>query len=437
MADERLYSSQVLHEGTLQPATLLISGSAIADVVAGRLPDSLELNGAVLPGIVDSHVHLNEPGRAEWEGFETATRAALAGGITTLVDMPLNSSPVTTTPAAFEAKLRAAEGKLAVDVAYWGGVIPGNTHELQAMASLGVRGFKCFMIDSGLPEFPAVDDVSLLQAMQELARLGLPLLAHAERDEQPDQTPNNWHSTKFSDFLASRPPRFEDDAIHLLLKLAEQTGCHVHVVHLSSANTLPAIATAKARGVKITVETCPHYLTFAAEEIPDGATEFKCTPPIRFAENRERLWAGLRDGHIDAVVCDHSPCTPALKNRDTGDFGDAWGGIASLGVSLSAVWTEAHRRGFTLPQVMRWMTANPAALAGLQKKGHLRKNADADFIVFHPDTEFVVRGAELHHKHKLTPYEGKTLRGAVQQTFMRGHAVTVNQRAGHSLRGQQ
>lgn len=433
---ESIFSERVVYAGRVGPATIILDNDRIRDVVATRLPSAEVTPHVIMPGIVDCHVHMNEPGRTEWEGFASATRAASLGGITTLVDMPLNSTPVTTTARALEAKLHAAEGQLSVDVGYWGGVVPGNRNELAAMADLGARGFKCFMIDSGLEDFPATDDETLLGAMQELARLDLPLLVHAERDEG-GISEAAWSSVRFADFLASRPERFEDDAIAVVLRLAEKTGCHVHIVHLSSTNLLPRIAEAKARGVRITVETCPHYLTFAAEEIADGATEFKCTPPIRSAQNRERLWQGLREGVIDLVVCDHSPCTPALKNKTTGDFSSAWGGIASLQVSLAAVWTEANRRGFGLSDIVRWMSERPAVLAGFTSKGKIQAQAHADLVLFDPEETFVVHGERLEHRHKLTPYDGLSLQGVVKRTLLRGADIGLfsNGHAPPPLRG--
>src|SRR3954452_14718958 len=322
----------------------------------------------LLPGMVDSHVHVNDPGRTEWEGFESATRAAAAGGVTTIVDMPLNSIPPTVDVAALEVKRKAADAQTWVDVGFWGGAVPGNLDDLRPLHDAGVFGFKCFLLHSGVDEFPALSPQELAEAMRELSAFDGLLIVHAEDAHRIDAaTPPN--GAKYLDFLHSRPREAENDAVAGVIGLARQTGCRVHILHVSSADVLPLIADARANGVRITAETCPHYLTFAAEEIPDGATQYKCCPPIRQAANRELLWNGLRDGTIDLVVSDHSPSTIVLKHLDTGDFGTAWGGIASLQLGLSAVWTEARRRGFTLSDIVRWMSAAPARQTGLITKG--------------------------------------------------------------------
>jgi allantoinase len=384
---------------------------------------------ALLPGVVDTHAHLNEPGRTEWEGFVTGTAAAAAGGTTTVVDMPLNAIPPTTTVEALELKAAHAQGRCAVDHAFWGGLVPGNLAELEPMVRAGVCGFKAFLIDSGVEEFPKVERDELLAALPLLARLGVPLIAHAELDlgaSGLDVSP------KYTDYLRSRPPAWEQAAIRLLIELAEQTSARVHIVHLSSADALPEIAAARARGVRLTVETCPHYLTFAAEEIPDGATEFKCAPPIREAANRERLWRGLAEGQIDLVVSDHSPCTPALKRREEGDFSAAWGGIASLQLSLCATWTglreRAARLGLTadaaLVRLAQWTAGAPAALAGLDgAKGRIAVGSDADLVAFDPDARYILAPEMIHHRHKLTPYLGRTFHGRVEGTYLRGVPV--------------
>ena len=377
-----------------------------------RIPDDCVL----LPGLVDSHVHVNEPGRTEWEGFASATSAAAAGGVTTIVDMPLNSVPPTTTVAGLRAKQAAAQGAVHVDTAFWGGAVPGNLDELRPLHEAGVAGFKCFLLPSGVEEFPPLDEAGLRAAMAVIASFGGVLIAHAEAATEvgvPD-------GPSYRAFVDSRPPSAETRAISALLAVAQQTGCRVHIVHLSAADALPLIADAKAAGLPVTAETCPHYLTFAAEQIPDGATQFKCCPPIRDAANRERLWDGLRDGVIDCVVSDHSPCPPELKR---GEFGDAWGGIASVQLGLSAVWTQAARRGFSLVDVVRWMCAAPATLAGLTSKGAIAPGFDADFAVVAPDETWVVDPALLRHRHPVTPYAGATLRGVVRETWLHGTRI--------------
>ena len=381
----------------------------------------------VMPGLVDAHVHVNEPGRTEWEGFMTATRAAAAGGVTTLVDMPLNSIPPTTTLNGFSEKLAAANGQCWIDVAFWGGVIPGNTKELEPLLNAGVRGFKCFLIHSGVDEFPHVTESNLFEAMPELARLNSVLLVHAEvpepietaAGELKDNNPQDYQT-----FLKSRPRASENEAVALMIRLCRETGARVHIVHHSSSDVLPLLKAAREEGLPLTIETCPHYLTFAAEEIPDGATHFKCCPPVRERENREKLWAALADGTIDMIVSDHSPCTPNLKLQETGDFLEAWGGIAALQFSLPAIWTQLQKRGFGLQELTRWMSAAPAKLAGLDKrKGKLAVGYDADIVIFQPEKEFRVIPEIIEFKNKLTPYSGMSLRGVIETTYVRGAKI--------------
>jgi len=379
----------------------------------------------VMPGLVDTHVHINEPGRTEWEGFFTATRAAAAGGITTLIEMPLNSIPATTTVAAFHKKLAAAVGKLSVDTGFWGGVVPGNAHELHGLWEAGCFGFKCFLIDSGVQEFASVGEADLREALPILERIGAPLLAHCELPgliiEAAKHFPDNASRTSYRTWLALRPRAAENEAIDLLLRLGAEFGARVHIVHLSSADAIPVLRKVKANGQAVTVETCPHYLTFASEEIPERATQFKCAPPIRERENREQLWAGLREGAIDMIATDHSPCPPEMKRQDSGDFLAAWGGVSSLQLSLSAVWTEAKRRGFSLTHLARWLCEAPARLASLdQQKGAIAPGHDADLVIWNPEAGFTVDPALLHHRHKLTPYAGRDLIGIVEATFLRG-----------------
>jgi len=372
---------------------------------------------------VDTHVHMNDPGRADWEGVEHAAAAAAAGGITTIVDMPLNSIPPTTTVAGLEAKRDAIRGRAAVDVAFWGGVGPGNLADVEPLARAGVLGFKCFLAPSGVPEFEHVREADLRRACPTLAALGLPLLVHAE---SPDalRVPNASHPRQYTTWLASRPPAAEQRAIELLVGLSAEFGVRIHVVHLASADALESLRAARARGLPITVETCPHYLTFAADEIADGATLFKCAPPIREREHRERLWQGLREGDIDLVASDHSPAPPSMKCADGGDFVSAWGGIASLQISCPAVWTGASTRGFSIVDVVHWMSAAPARLAGLSnRKGAIASGQDADLVIWDPEDEFVVDAAQLRHRHPLTPYAGRTLRGRVRTTFLRGERI--------------
>jgi allantoinase len=410
----------VLPEGT-RAAAVAVSGASIAAVesYAERLDAAREVDLGtlpLLPGLVDTHVHVNEPGRTEWEGFATATRAAAAGGVTTVCDMPLNSLPPTTSVAALRDKRAAAAGKCWVDVAFWGGAVPGNAGSLSALHQAGVIGFKCFLLDSGVPEFPPLAAAELRSVLGSLAAMDALLIVHAEDGSQIAAASGR----DFGSFVASRPPAAERRAIEKVVAAAAATGARAHIVHLSAAECVAMIAGAKAAGIRLTAETCPHYLFFASEEVPDGATEFKCCPPIRNAANRGALWRGLEDGIIDCVVSDHSPCPPELKSPRSGDFGAAWGGIASLQLGLSAVWTAARRRGRTLDNLARWMAAAPAALAGLPAKGRIAVGCDADLAAFDPEESFVVDPARLEHRHPVTPYAGRTLTGRIRQTWLRG-----------------
>jgi allantoinase len=380
-----------------------------------------------MPGLVDAHVHVNEPGRTDWEGYTTATRAAAAGGVTTIVDMPLNSIPPTTTQAGFAEKLAAAEGQAWVDIAFWGGVVPGNTNQLAVLLEDGVRGFKCFLIHSGVDEFPHVEESDLLKAMPELARLGSVLLVHAELPGPIDRAGAELAGADpraYDTFLRSRPRESENEAIAQMVRLCRETGARVHIVHHSSSDALATVAAAKAEGLPFTVETCPHYLTFAAEDIPPGATHYKCCPPVRERENREKLWQAMRDGTIDMVVSDHSPCTPDLKLRTSGDFMEAWGGISTLQFGLPVLWTGARSRGFGLEDISGWMSAATAKLAGLDdRKGFLKEGYDADIAIWRPEREFTVETAAIEFKNKVTPYDGMELFGVVEATYVSGRKV--------------
>jgi allantoinase len=397
-------------------------------------PDVLETGPDVvlLPGLVDTHVHVCEPGNTEWEGFATATRAAAAGGITTLVDMPVDSVPATVSTGALDLKRRAARGQCLVDVGFWGGVVPGNLAELAALHDAGVLGFKCFLADSGSDEFPPVDGSQLTAALRLLRGLAAPLLVHAESAEAAAASPHRG-GRRYADYLAAHPRGVENLAVAQVIEAARATGGQAHIVHLSSSDALPMIASARADGVRLTAETCPHYLTLAAEEIADGATAAKCSPPVREAANRELLWAGLRDQILDLVVSDHSPCTAAMKDPGAGDFGAAWGGISSLQLSLPLVWTQARRRGFTLADVARWMAERPARLAGLAGKGRIAPGYDADFCLFAPGEPFAVDPGRLHHRHPVTPYDGHILTGVVRGTMLRGKLTSEGRPAGRLL----
>lgn len=424
---------RVVTPGAVTPASIHIRDGVISTVAAyDEIPPACEVievgaDSVVMPGLVDTHVHINEPGRTHWEGFQTATRAAAVGGVTSLVEMPLNSIPPTTSLENFKEKLAAARGECSVDVGFWGGVVPGNTAELQTLFDAGVVGFKCFLVHSGVDEFPNVTEADLREAMPELARMGALLIVHAEVPEPIEEALDEEKDAdlrKYSTFLRSRPREAEDRAVELMISLSRETGARVHIVHHSSSNALPALRQAKAEGVKITVETCPHYLCFTAEQIADGATEFKCCPPIRERENREKLWSALDEGLIEMVVSDHSPCPPAMKSLDTGNFLEAWGGISSLQLRLPVMWTLARARGFSINHLAEWLCSAPARLVGLdERKGTIAAGFDADIVIWNPEKEFRVEPPMIHHRHKLTPYNGRILSGAVEQTYLRGRKV--------------
>jgi allantoinase len=440
-----LRSRRVVTPSGVRPATLIIDRETIARIDSYDLDlegaDAIDAgNDVVMPGVVDAHVHVNEPGRTEWEGFEHATRAAAAGGVTTIVDMPLNSIPATTDHAAFQQKQEAARGRLAIDVGFWGGVVPGNAHAIEWLWVAGVLGFKCFLVPSGVPEFQHVTEEDLDQALSVLARLGAPLLVHAELPGHIASVPSAAGAQRsYGAYLASRPMEAERAAIDLMIRLAEHHRARVHIVHVSSAEGAQRIHDAKGRGVRITGETCPHYLTFESGEIADGATVFKCAPPIRDQSARAALWDALDCGALDLVASDHSPAPPSMKALDSGDFMSAWGGIASLQLLLPAVWTGARANGMSLDCIANWLAARPAALAGLAgRKGSFTPGADADIVVWDPDDSFVVDPRRLFHRHPLTPYAGRRLHGVVHQTWLRGEVVYDGRRhlrtdAGHII----
>jgi allantoinase len=432
MTLQAFLSRRVVTPDGILPRAILVDGEKIRAVVpVDQAPPDAQIqdfgNDAILPGLVDSHVHINDPGRAGWEGFHHATRAAAAGGYTFLVDMPLNCLPATTTVSALESKREAARGQCRVDWGAWGGVVSDNQKHIEPLAADGVLGFKCFLIDAGIDGFTMVTEHELRQALPHVVRTGLPLLVHAELAGPVDAATvalghSDWRS--YTTYLKSRPDEAELSAIRLLLTLCREYDFRLHIVHLSTSEALPALNAARAEGLPVTVETCPHYLYLAAEEIGDGATLSKCAPPIRSRENRERLWQALREGEIDLIATDHSPCPPAMKRVEEGNFQTAWGGISSLSLALTLMWTEASERGFTLSNVAQWMAQGPAELSGFgTRKGRIAAGYDADMVVFDPEAEFIVTKEQLYYRHPVSPYLGEKLRGIVKATYLRGKPV--------------
>jgi len=425
-------SRRVVTPQGVRPAAILVEGELVREVVTPeQVPAGADLQDfgetAILPGLVDSHVHINDPGRADWEGFETATRAAAAGGYTLLVDMPLNCLPATTTVEGLDAKRAAAKDRCRVDWAAWGGVVADNQNAIESLAHAGVPGFKCFLVPPGIDGFTMVTEAQLRAALPHVARTGLPLLVHAELPGPIDRATQELEDADWScypTYLKSRPEEAELSAIRLLLSLCREYNFRLHIVHLSASQALPELRAARSDGLAVSVETCPHYLHIAAETIPKGATLFKCAPPIRSRDNCEKLWQGLRDGIIDLVATDHSPCPLEMKGLADGSFKTAWGGIASLSVALPVMYTEARARGFTLADIARWMAEAPAKLARCDKqKGRIAAGYDADFVVFEPEDEFEISRDRLHYRHVVSPYLGEKLQGVVKATYLRGKEV--------------
>ena len=438
MFDWAISGNNICTPNGLQKAVVLISKGSITDVVLhGTIPTDerlIEVNDQiVMPGIIDPHVHINEPGRTNWEGFATATSAAAAGGITTLVDMPLNSSPVTTTAEAFDKKVAAAQNQLQVNCGFWGGLVPGNDNEIEKLIDKGVLGFKAFLTHSGIDDFPNVTEADLRKAMPLIAKYNLPLLVHCELTDDNRELPtsrdglsisNTPSPTSYQHYLSSRPKAWEDKAIALMIQLCEEYQCRVHIVHLSSANSIAPIQQAKQKGLPLTVETAQHYLYFNAEAIPDAQTAYKCAPPIREKANNEQLWQALQEGIIDFVATDHSPAPPELKEITSGNLIKAWGGIASLQLALPILYTGARKRNIPLSYIAKWLCENPARLPGLQNsKGKIAKGYDADLVLWNQDQSFTVHAEQLYHKHKITPYANEQLYGSVVQTWLAGTPI--------------
>jgi allantoinase len=440
MLQKAIVSERVVTPDGMRKAAVLISEGRIAEIFPSLPAGEFDIidvgNSVLMPGIVDPHVHINEPGRTGWEGFDTATRSALAGGITTLVDMPLNSSPVTTTISAFDAKLKATRDKLHVNCGFWGGIIPGNEKEVEPLIENGVLGFKAFLTHSGIVDFPNVTESDLRKVMPLIAKHNLPLLVHCELETVAiDQS--DFNTGSYKDYLSSRPKRWEDDAIALMIRLCEEYNCRIHIVHLSSADSISQIAKAKQKRLPISVETGQHYLFFSAEEIRDGETAFKCAPPIRERLNNEKLWQALREGVIDFVATDHSPAPPEMKELGSGNFMKAWGGISSLQFSLPVLWTAAKKHGAGVQDIARWLAEKPAVLPGMQgSKGKIVKGYDADLMVWDPGRSFRVTEKMIRHKHRITPYTGQELSGVVEQVWLAGEKVFDQGKYLHLNRGK-
>ncbi len=427
MPDAAIISDRVITPAGTVKGAVLIKDGKIADIVSklpeGDFPVTDVGDKILMPGVIDPHVHINEPGRTDWEGFDTATKAAIAGGITTLVDMPLNSSPVTTTAKALDEKIKATVGQLHTNCGFWGGVVPGNEKEIEPLIEKGVPGFKAFLTHSGIDEFPNVTEEDLRKVMPIIAKYGLPLLVHCELSSEV-RNQGSAAGTSYQQYLASRPKRWEDDAIALMIRLCEEFNCHVHIVHLSSADSIEPIARARQKGLQLTAETGQHYLYFNAEEIKDVQTQFKCAPPIREKENNEKLWQALKDGIIDFVATDHSPAPPEMKELASGDFMKAWGGISSIQFALPVLWTAAKKHNCSLSDVAKWLCEKPAVVAGIQNsKGKIQKGYDADLVVWDADNTFAVKEHMIQHKHKITPYLDQELYGVVAQTWLAGEKV--------------
>ncbi len=420
-----LRSNTIITPAGIRPGILLLDKGVILDIL-NEIPSDIPVsdlgNKILMPGIIDPHVHINEPGRTEWEGFDTATKAALAGGISTVVEMPLNSSPVTTSLASYQEKIRAARGRIHCHCSFWGGLVPGNEKEIEPMIDSGVRGFKAFLVHSGIDDFPAVSENDLRKVMPVLARNKKPLLVHCEIEsslpgiDHPDPR-------SYNQYLQSRPKKWEDDAIEMMIRLCEEFSCPVHIVHLSSAASLEQISKAKQKGLPLTVETAQHYLFFSAEKIPDGSPSFKCAPPIREKENNEKLWGALKVGLIDFVATDHSPAPSSMKEMDTGNLQKAWGGIAGLQFSLPVLWTAARARGYGPELICQWLCEKPALLPGFSVKGRIEKGFDADLAIWDPEKNFIVTEEIIRHRHKITPYLGEKLTGVVEQVYLAGELV--------------
>ncbi|HEX7846502.1 MAG TPA: allantoinase AllB [Chitinophagaceae bacterium] len=432
-------SERIVTPEGIRSGFVVITDAVIVDIVNSVNGFNNEIpvidvgSKVVMPGIIDPHVHINEPGRTEWEGFDTATRAALASGISSLVDMPLNSSPVTTTVKAFEEKLNAAKDKLHTNCGFWGGIVPGNEKEIEPLIEKGVLGFKAFLTHSGIDEFPNVTEADLRKVMPVIAKHGLPLLVHCELMGNVKSETSN--TTSYSGYLASRPKKWEDDAIALMIRLCEEFHCRVHIVHLSSADSLPQIIAAKKKGLPLTVETAQHYLYFNAENIKDGQTLLKCAPPVREKANNEKLWQALKEGIIDFVATDHSPAPPAMKELSSGDFMKAWGGISSIQFALPVLWTAAKKHNCSLEDIARCLCEKPALLPGLDKKGKIAIGCDADLTIWDPEMKFTVTEEMILHKHKTTPYTGEELYGVVAQTWLTGEMVYDEGKFLHLNRG--
>ena len=435
MAGISIYSDRCWVNNILQPATITFRHGKIEAIDFIKLPAAISYGHLVImPGIIDPHVHVNEPGRTEWEGFNTATLAAAAGGITTIVDMPLNASPVTTTLNAFKQKLEASEGQLNVNCGFYGGLVPHHKKELENLLNEGILGVKCFLVHSGIDEFPESSKQDIVDILPFLKNANLTLLVHCEL--QTSQPPE-WigDAGSYKSYLQSRPREWENNAISMVIELARDFHTPIHIVHVSSSEALPAIALAKASGISISAETCPHYIYFSSEEVQDNNTLFKCAPPIREKENNRLLKEALKSRVLDFIASDHSPAPPELKKVEDGDFIKAWGGIAGLQMMLPASWT-ALKEMITLEEFIPMLTSRPAEFLKLEKqKGAISVGLDADFVIWSPEEKFIVSEDDIYYKHKANPYSGRPMFGMVRCTIVNGINVyqdkqIINKNAG-------
>lgn len=435
MHERKIYSNRVWVENKLQPATLTFN-DGITAIEFNKSDDAEDYgNAIIMPGVIDVHVHINEPGRTEWEGFETATQAAAAGGSTTIIDMPLNASPVTTTLDAFNQKLEASKGKMNVNIGFYAGLIPGNIHHLESLIQAGVQGVKCFLTHSGIDEFPNVTEKDLDEAMPIIAKYNIPVLAHCELYDTEIDCDFDNNPSSYQHYLASRPKKWENDAIDLMIKMCRKHNCPVHIVHVASAEALSKIEAAKKEGLSITAETCTQYIFFNAEDIPDANCIYKCAPPIRERANNDQLKYAFVSGVLDFITTDHSPAPPNIKEMESGNLKKAWGGIAGIQFLLTASWT-ALKETMSLEQFIPLVTSNPANFIRANKKGELKIGNDADIVIWNPDANDLVKAENIFFRYKISPYIAQMLNGQVLETIVNGATVYENKSIQNKNKGK-